>query len=69
MTDKDKITEVLVTLERVETILDINTESLKEHMRRTDVLEKKVLKGETIFWFAGVVLTSLNVGISIWSKL
>jgi hypothetical protein len=35
-------TEIKVSLAKIETTLDRNTDQLAEHMRRTDLLEQKV---------------------------
>ena len=73
-TKVDKIDErldhIALILERQVLVSAQNTDSLKEHMRRTDLLEKKLepveehvthitsaIKG--IFWFIGVVGTVL----------
>jgi hypothetical protein len=44
------ITEIKVSLAKIEAVLERNTDQLAEHMRRTDLLEGKVemLKDEVI---------------------
>jgi hypothetical protein len=65
----DKLDDISVKVARIEVTLERNTDDLSEHMRRTELLEKKATKVEAIMWTLGAIYTIINLGLAIWKVI
>jgi len=73
---RERIDQIADTLSKNTAILESNTESLKEHIRRTDLLEQQMdtalLPIHFMRWLAygiGVVLTVAGTVLGIWQLI
>jgi hypothetical protein len=60
-----KIDEIQRDVSEIKTTLAVNTESLKQHMRRTDLLESKV----DSIWQKALTIVSLISGLAVLGRL
>ena len=65
----EKLSVISSKIARIDVTLERNTKDVEKHILRTDLLEKKIAKAEAIIWFLGGIMTVVNIGISIWSKM
>lgn len=67
---QEDIGEIKVELAKISTTLENNTESLKEHIKRTELAEKRISNLEKIsfisegIWKAAIVVCSLILGLN-----
>ena len=62
----DKLDDISTIVARIEVTLERNTDDIQEHIKRTNLLEAKMIKAEAIIWVLGGIYTLINLGIAIW---